>query len=91
MNILYFFKKESCGKCTPCREGTGWVYLIVKKIENGLGNKRDLEKLKLIANNIFGNTICALGDSVSISIISFIKNFYKEFKYHIKYKKCLIF
>lgn len=91
MNILYFFKKESCGKCTPCREGTGWVYSIVKKIENGFGDKKDLKKLTLIANNISGNTICALGDAVSISIISFIKNFYKEFKYHIKYKKCLIF
>ncbi|WP_339044893.1 NADH-quinone oxidoreductase subunit NuoF [Candidatus Zinderia endosymbiont of Aphrophora alni] len=91
MNISNFFKKESCGKCTPCREGTGWIYSIVKKIENGFGKEEDLEKLLLISKNILGNTICALGDAASISTSSFIKTFYKEFLYHIKYKKCLIF
>ena len=88
--IAYFYYEESCGQCTPCREGTGWLYRVIKRIENGEGRQEDLDRLVDVANNINGNTICALGDAAAAPVISFIKHFRDEFQYHIDHQRCLV-
>lgn len=97
--ISAFYKHESCGQCTPCREGTGWLSRIVNRIEAGEGKPEDLDNLNRIANNIAGRTICALGDAAAWPIAGvllpgatkggILHHFYDEFKYHIDHKKCL--
>jgi NADH-quinone oxidoreductase subunit F len=88
--LSYFYFEESCGQCTPCREGTGWLYRLVHRIENGLGRPEDLDMLNSIADNIQGKTICALGDAAAMPVRAFIKNFREEFEYHIEHKHCLV-
>ncbi len=88
--LSFFYHEESCGQCTPCREGTGWLYQIIHRIENGLGRAEDLDLLSEITGNIMGRTICALGDAASMPVQSFIKHFRDEFAYHIEHKKCLV-
>lgn len=88
--LSFFYYEESCGQCTPCREGTNWLYKVVHRIENGLGRPEDLELLGSITSNIMGRTICALGDAASMPVQSFIKHFRDEFAYHIEHKKCLV-
>lgn len=88
--LSFFYYEESCGQCTPCREGTNWLYKVVHRIENGLGRPEDLELLASITSNIMGRTICALGDAASMPVQSFVKHFHDEFAYHIEYKKCLV-
>lgn len=88
--LSYFYYEESCGQCTPCREGTGWLYKVVHRIENGQGRPEDLELLGNVTNNIMGRTICALGDAASMPVQSFIKHFGSEFEYHIEHKQCLV-
>ncbi len=88
--LSYFYFEESCGQCTPCREGTGWLYRVVHRIENGLGRQDDLDLLNSVTANIMGRTICALGDAASMPVQSFIKHFGDEFSYHIENKKCLV-
>ena len=88
--IAYFYYEESCGQCTPCREGTGWLYRVVKRIENGEGRQEDLDRLVDVAENINGNTICALGDAAAAPVISFIKHFREEFQYHIDHGCCMV-
>lgn len=88
--ISRFYYSESCGQCTPCREGTGWLYRVVNRIETGQGLPEDLEKLDDVASKIEGRTICALGDAAAWPVRSFIKQFRDEFEYHIKYKRCLV-
>ncbi len=88
--LSYFYYEESCGQCTPCREGTGWLYRVVKRIENGEGRQEDLDMLDDVANKIMGRTICALGDAAAMPVASFIKHFRDEFQYHIDHKKCLV-
>jgi NADH-quinone oxidoreductase subunit F len=88
--LSYFYYEESCGQCTPCREGTGWLYRIVDRIERGLGRPEDLDMLNDIADNIQGRTICALGDAAAMPVRAFIKNFRYEFAYHIEHKHCLV-
>lgn len=85
-----FYHEESCGQCTPCREGTGWLYRVVHRIENGLGRPDDLDLLRSVAGNISGRTICALGDAAAGPVQSFIKHFEDEFIYHIENRKCLV-
>ncbi len=87
--LSYFYYEESCGQCTPCREGTGWLHKVISRIENGEGKMDDLELLDSVATNIMGNTICALGDAAAMPVQSFIKHFRDEFIYHIEHKKCL--
>ena len=87
--IAYFYYEESCGQCTPCREGTGWLYRVVKRIEEGLGKQEDLDRLVDVAENINGNTICALGDAAAAPVVSFIKHFREEFQYHIDHGRCM--
>jgi NADH-quinone oxidoreductase subunit F len=88
--LSYFYFEESCGQCTPCREGTGWLYRVVHRIEEGLGRMEDLELLDKVSDNIAGRTICALGDAAALPVKSFIKHFRDEFVFHIQNKKCLV-
>ncbi len=81
--IAEFYYEESCGQCTPCREGTGWLYRVVKRIAHGEGKQEDLDRLVDVANNINGNTICALGEAAAAPVMSFIKHFRDEFQYYI--------
>lgn len=84
--IARFYHAESCGQCTPCREGTGWLYRMLCRIENGDGTLEDLDLLKDVADNIEGRTICALGDAAAWPVQSFLKHFRDEFEYHVKNK-----
>ncbi|WP_209022587.1 NADH-quinone oxidoreductase subunit NuoF [Rhodocyclus gracilis] len=88
--LSYFYYEESCGQCTPCREGTGWLYKIIRRIENGQGVPEDLETLQRLTGNIMGRTICALGDAASMPVQSFLKHFRDEFQYHIEHRQCLV-
>jgi NADH-quinone oxidoreductase subunit F len=90
LRLSYFYYEESCGQCTPCREGTGWLYRMVERIEHGKGTREDLDKLNSVADNIAGRTICALGDAAALPVKSFIKHFRDEFEYHIEHKRCLV-
>ena len=82
--ISRFYYSESCGQCTPCREGTGWMYKIIDKILKGNGTLEDLKTLESIPNMISGSTICALGDAAAMPVESFIKNYKEEFLKYIK-------
>lgn len=88
--LAYFYHEESCGQCTPCREGTGWMYRVIRRIEHGEGRPEDLDLLLDVGKNISGRTICALGDAAVGPVHSFIKHFRQEFEYHIEHKKCLV-
>jgi NADH-quinone oxidoreductase subunit F len=88
--LSYFYHEESCGQCTPCREGTGWLYRIIHRIEHGEGRPDDLELLTSVSNNMAGRTICALADAAVFPVRSFIKHFRHEFEYHIEHKKCMV-
>jgi NADH-quinone oxidoreductase subunit F len=90
LRLSYFYFEESCGQCTPCREGTGWLYRMVHRIEHGQGRADDLDLLNSIADNIQGRTICALGDAAAMPVRAMIKNFREEFEYHIEHKRCLV-
>ncbi|MCO6413711.1 MAG: NADH-quinone oxidoreductase subunit NuoF [Thiogranum sp.] len=87
--ISRFYYAESCGQCTPCREGTGWMYRVIKRIEEGRGSMADIDLLASAAGQIEGHTICAFGDAAAWPVQSFIKHFRDEFEYHVKHKNCL--
>jgi NADH-quinone oxidoreductase subunit F len=82
--IARFYMAESCGQCTPCREGTGWLYRMLTRIVEGEGEEADLEKLVDVANKIEGHTICALGDAAAWPVQSFLKHYYHEFEYMVR-------
>ncbi len=88
--LSYFYYEESCGQCTPCREGTGWMYRMVHRIETGKGRQEDLDLLFEVAGNIMGRTICALGDAAALPVRSFVTHFRDEFQYHVDHKRCLV-
>ncbi len=88
--LSYFYYEESCGQCTPCREGTGWLYRIVHRIEHGEGRPEDLDLLLSMGENIAGRTICALGEAAVWPVQGMLKNFRAEFEYHIEHKRCLV-
>jgi NADH-quinone oxidoreductase subunit F len=88
--LSYFYYEESCGQCTPCREGTGWLYRLVHRIEHGQGRPEDLDLLNSVADNIQGRTICALGDAAAMPVRSFIKHFRGEFEHHVEHRRCLV-
>jgi NADH-quinone oxidoreductase subunit F len=90
LRLSYFYYEESCGQCTPCREGTGWMYRMVHRIEHGQGRLADMDLLNSIADNIQGRTICALGDAAAMPVRAMIKNFREEFEYHVEHKHCLV-
>jgi NADH-quinone oxidoreductase subunit F len=84
--ISRFYMAESCGQCTPCREGTGWLYRMLTRIVEGKGRKEDLDHLLDVANKIEGHTICALGDAAAWPVQSFLKHYIHEFEYMIDHK-----
>jgi NADH-quinone oxidoreductase subunit F len=88
--IAKFYKHESCGQCTPCREGTGWMYDILRRIKAGEAKLEDLDRLSKVAGNIEGNTICAFGEAAAWPIQGFLRHFYKEFAYYVKHKKSVV-
>ena len=85
-NVAYFYRHESCGQCTPCRQGCGWIYRTLGKIENGRGSMDDLQLLLDLADNIQGNTICALGDAAAMPCRAFVQKFRDEFEARIRNK-----
>lgn len=87
--IARFYYMESCGQCTPCREGTGWMYRVVRRIEAGGGERGHLDMLLDVANNIEGRTICAFGDAAAWPIQGFLKHYRHEFEYHIEHGRCM--
>ncbi|MDI9334455.1 MAG: NADH-quinone oxidoreductase subunit NuoF [Cytophagales bacterium] len=90
LRLSYFYMHESCGQCTPCREGTGWLWRVINRIEHGEGRAEDLDLLNSVADNIQGRTICALGDAAAMPMRAFIKHFRSEFEHHITHKTCLV-
>jgi NADH-quinone oxidoreductase subunit F len=80
LRLSYFYMHESCGQCTPCREGTGWMWRVIDRIQNGHGKTSDLALLNSVADNIQGRTICALGDAAAMPVRAMIKHFRHEFE-----------
>ena len=90
LRLSYFYMHESCGQCTPCREGTGWLWRMVHRIEHGQGRPSDLDLLNSVSDNIQGRTICALGDAAAMPVRAMIKHFRAEFEHHITHKSCMV-
>jgi NADH-quinone oxidoreductase subunit F len=88
-NITRFYRHESCGKCTPCREGTYWMAEILERIERGEGRDTDIDLLADVADNILGKSFCALGDAAAMPVQGALKHFREEFQYHVEHKRCL--
>ena len=86
--IARFYHHESCGQCTPCREGTGWLHKVLRHLEEGTGREEDLQLLIDISNNMMGNTVCVLADAAAMPTISFVKKFGEEFAEHVKLGRC---
>jgi NADH-quinone oxidoreductase subunit F len=84
LRLAYFYMHESCGQCTPCREGTGWMFRVIERIAHGHGRKEDLDLLNSVADNIQGRTICALGDAAAMPVRAMIKHFRGEFAHMIE-------
>jgi NADH-quinone oxidoreductase subunit F len=80
LRLSYFYSHESCGQCTPCREGTGWLWRVVNRIQHGEGRPEDIELLDSVSVNIMGRTICALGDAAAMPVRAMIKHFRHEFE-----------
>jgi NADH-quinone oxidoreductase subunit F len=89
-NLLHFYRHESCGKCTPCREGTDWLHKILRKIESGRGQIGDLDLLQSISGNIAGKTLCAFGDAAVTPVTTTLKHFRHEYEAHIKEGRCTL-
>ncbi len=88
--ISRFYFSESCGQCTPCREGTGWIYRMLCRIVDGKGLPEDITRLEEVSHKIEGRTICALGDAAAMPVWSFIKHFRHEFEYYVEHKRSII-
>ncbi len=88
--LSYFYSHESCGQCTPCREGTGWLWRMVDRIEHGQGRASDIDMLDSVAGNIMGRTICALGDAAAMPVRGMLKHFRHEFVHLIEHKTPLV-
>ena len=89
-NLLHFYRHESCGKCTPCREGTDWLLKILHRIESGEGHPRDLDLLVDVARNIGGKTLCPFGDAAVAPVLSMVEHFRDEFEAHIREGRCTL-
>jgi NADH-quinone oxidoreductase subunit F len=87
-NLIYFYKHESCGKCSPCREGTGWMLRLLERIEAGQARESDLDLLWKVTDSISGKTVCPFGDAAIAPPQSTLKKFRAEFEYHVREKKC---
>ncbi len=89
LRLSYFYQHESCGQCTPCREGTGWLWRLVDRIEHGRGRMEDIALLDTVAESIMGRTICALGDAAAMPVRGMIKHFRDEFVHHVEHMRCV--
>jgi NADH-quinone oxidoreductase subunit F len=87
-NLAHFYHGESCGQCTPCREGTGWLVRLLDNIEAGRGTRADVDLLMDVCNNIEGNTICPHGDAASMAVRSYLQKFSQEFYDHVEQRRC---
>jgi NADH-quinone oxidoreductase subunit F len=88
--VSRFYFSESCGQCTPCREGTGWLYRMLTRIVEGHGTQADIGRLDDVASKIAGRTICALGDAAAMPVQSFIKHYRHEFEYYIEHGRSIV-
>ncbi|HUG54136.1 MAG TPA: NADH-quinone oxidoreductase subunit NuoF [Vicinamibacteria bacterium] len=86
--LAYFYKHESCGKCSPCREGTGWLLRLLDRVEEGRGTERDLEIIATVCDSIMGKTVCAFGDAAATPPLSTLSKFRDEYEYHVREKGC---
>jgi NADH-quinone oxidoreductase subunit F len=86
--LTYFYKHESCGKCSPCREGTGWLLRILDGIEEGRGTEKDLDLLAVVCDSIGGKTLCPFGDAAIAPPLSTLRKFRAEYEYHVREKRC---
>jgi NADH-quinone oxidoreductase subunit F len=89
-NLLRFYRHESCGKCTPCREGTQWLVSILEKIERGDGEMKDLALLDSVAGLIVGKTLCAFGDAAATPVLTTLKHFRGEYEAHVREGRCTV-
>ncbi|OFW15109.1 MAG: NADH oxidoreductase (quinone) subunit F [Acidobacteria bacterium RIFCSPLOWO2_02_FULL_67_21] len=90
MNLLHFYRHESCGKCTPCREGTDWLFKLLGRIEAGEGQPKDLDLLFGVSSNIVGKTLCAFGDAAATPVLSTMKLFRHEYESHVREGRCTL-
>ena len=90
LRMTEFYRDESCGKCTPCREGTYWMTEILERLEHGRGKLEDVDLLMDVCDNISGKSFCPLGDAATSSITSGIKLFREEFEYHVRHGHCMV-
>src|SRR5579883_3454670 len=90
LRMTEFYRDESCGKCTPCREGTYWLVELLERLEHGHGLAKDIDLMRDICDNISGKTLCPLGDAATGSIVSGIKLFREEFEYHVLHGRCKV-
>jgi NADH-quinone oxidoreductase subunit F len=90
LRMTEFYRDESCGKCTPCREGTYWMTEVLERLEHGHGRESDIELLRDICDNISGKSFCPLGDAATSSITSSIRLFREEFEYHVRHGHCMV-
>jgi len=88
--ISKFYFHESCGQCTPCREGSGWIYRLVQQIADGHGTMKDIERLEKVAGGIEGRTICAFGEATAWPVQGMLARFFDEFKSHVRHGKCML-
>ena len=90
LNLVEFFAHETCGKCSPCREGISWLVQMMRRIKDGHGKMEDLDHLVRICNGIGGKTICAFGDAEITPILSTLKHWREEYEFHIREKRCKV-
>jgi NADH-quinone oxidoreductase subunit F len=83
-NLMRFYRHESCGQCTPCREGSGWMDRIMTRIVQGEAEMAELDRLHEVANNIMGNTICAFGEGSAMPMLGFLRKFRREFEDYVR-------
>jgi NADH-quinone oxidoreductase subunit F len=88
--LTEFYMHESCGQCTPCREGAGWVHRLTHQVEIGKGTEEDLDRLATVAKKIEGRTICVFGEAIAWPVAGMLRHFYDEFEYHVKHGKCMV-
>ena len=88
--IARFYHMESCGQCTPCREGTGWMHRVLQRILDGNGTREDLGLLKSAAGQIEGHTICAFGEAAAWPVQGFLRHFWHEFEYFVDHKRSIV-
>jgi NADH-quinone oxidoreductase subunit F len=90
MNLLHFYRHESCGKCTPCREGCDWLYKLLQRVDRGEGRTKDIDLLYGVASNIVGKTLCAFGDAAATPVLTTLNLFRHEFEAHVKEGRCTL-